>query len=49
MRLISFLYKIARAANDIETISSGNPKRILKRIKNKYIGRKIVSKLFKFP
>ena len=49
MKLISFLYKLARVANDVETFSSDNPKRIAKRIKNKLIGRKIVSKLFKFP
>jgi len=46
-KMVSFLYKLARTANDVEKLSSGNPKRIGKRIKNKVIGRKIVSKLLK--
>jgi hypothetical protein len=46
-KMVSFLYKLARTANDVEKLSSGNPKRIGKRVKNKVIGRKIVSKLLK--
>ena len=45
-KAVSFLYKLARFANDVEKVSSGNPKRIGRRVKNKIIGRKIVSKLF---
>ena len=48
-KLVSFLYKLARTANDVETLTSGNPKRIARRLKNKLIGRKIVSKLFRWP
>ena len=33
----SFLYQLARAANDIEKLASGDPKRIARRAKNKYI------------
>jgi hypothetical protein len=44
--LVSSLYKIARIANDISTLASGNPKRISRRLVNKVIGRKIASKMF---
>ena len=46
-KLVNNLYKAARKANDIETIASGNPKRIAKRIKNKWLGRKLLKWLFK--
>jgi len=45
----SFLYKLARAANDIEKLTSGDPKRLIRRAKNKYIGRKLVRNIWKFP
>ena len=48
-KLVSFLYKAARTANDIETFTSGNPTRIARRVKNKLIGRNVVSKLYRFP
>ena len=46
MSLVSSLYKIARIANDVSTLASGNPKRISRRLVNKMIGRKIISKLY---
>jgi len=46
---VSFLYKLARLANDVEKLSSGDPEKIARRIKNKYIGRKIIKKVWKFP
>jgi len=46
--MVSFLYKLARVANDIEKLSSGNPKRIAKRAKNKVIGRTLIKKLMKY-
>ncbi len=46
-KIVSFLYKLARRANDIETLASGKPKRIGKRAKNKVIGRKLIKKLMK--
>jgi len=45
----SFLYRLARTANDIEKLASGDPKRIARRAKNKYIGRKLIRKVWKFP
>ena len=47
-KIVSFLYKLARKANDIEKLTSGDPNKITRRIKNKYIGKKI-SKIWKFP
>lgn len=48
-KLIKFLYQLARTANDIETLASGNPKKIARRIKNKIVGRKIGSKIYRWP
>jgi len=47
-KTVSFLYKLARTANDIEKLSSGDPKKIARRAKNKYIGRKLVKRAWKF-
>jgi hypothetical protein len=38
-RLVRSLYRSARMANDMETLASGNPKRITRRVKNKLLGR----------
>jgi len=46
---VSFLYQLARIANDVEKLSSGDPKKIVRRAKNKYIGRKLIRKVWKFP
>jgi len=45
-KLASFLYKLARTANDISKVASGDPKKITRRIKNKYIGKKLVRKIW---
>ncbi len=45
-KTVSFLYKLARMANDVEKISSGDPKKIARRAKNKYVGKKFVRKLW---
>ncbi len=44
--IISALFKIARIADDVRALSSGNPKRIGKRYANKLIGRKIVRRIY---
>ncbi len=49
MGIVSFLYRLARISNDASTITSGKPKKILRRGKNKIIGRKIWPKINKFP
>ncbi|MEA1913646.1 MAG: hypothetical protein U9N06_07490 [candidate division WOR-3 bacterium] len=48
-KTVSFLYELARTANDIEKLASGDPKRIARRAKNKYIGRKLIKKVWKIP
>ncbi len=48
-KFVSFLYKLARTANDIEKIASGNPKRVARRAKNKVLGRKVASKIYRWP
>lgn len=48
-KIVRFLYQLARIANDVETFSSGNPRKIAKRIKNKILGRKIGSKIYRWP
>ncbi len=46
-KITSFLYKAARTSNDVSKLASGNPKKIANRAKNKVVGRKVASKLFK--
>ena len=43
---VSFLYKLARTANDIEKLTSSDPKKIARRMKNKFIGRKLIRKIW---
>jgi hypothetical protein len=37
--IVSLLYQIARRANDLQTLASGNPTRIARRARNKILGR----------
>jgi len=46
---VSFLYNLARLADDVEKIKGGNIRKIARRVKNKVIGRKIIRKVWKFP
>lgn len=43
---VSFLYQLARTANDIEKLTSLKPKRIARRTKNKLIGRYLIRKIW---
>jgi len=42
----SKFYNLARIIRDIEVILSGNPNKILNRLINKFLGRKIYSKMW---
>ena len=44
-KMVSFLYKLARTANDAETAASGDPEKMAKRAKNKVVGRKLMKKM----
>ena len=44
-KLVSGLYKLARMANDVSKVASGDPKKIIRRVKNKIIGRKLIRKI----
>ena len=44
----SLFYRLARMSRDVKVLSSGSPKRISRRAKNKFLGRKI-SKIWKWP
>jgi hypothetical protein len=47
MRLVSGLYRLARLANDISTLASLNPKRIVRRfVVNKFIGRQVARRFY---
>lgn len=47
MSLVSNLYRLARFANDVSTVVSLNPKRIVRRfVFNKWIGKNVARNLY---
>ena len=46
MSKASWLYSLARIFRDIEVLTSGDPKKIGRRIVNKTIGRKVVRRMW---
>lgn len=48
MKLTSLLYRMARLSRDSEVISSGDPKKVARRAKNKILGRTLVRRLFRW-
>jgi len=45
-KFISFLFNLARKLTDIKAVTSGDPKKIIRRAKNKYIGKKLIRKIW---
>jgi len=47
MGIVSALYKLARLANDVKTLASLNPGKIVRHfVVNKFIGRNVASRLY---
>ena len=46
MGLVSTLYRVARIANDVRVMSSGNPNRIARQCADKCLGRYVVSGMY---
>jgi len=45
-KMISLLYQLARKLTDLKAVASGSPMKVGRRIKNKYIGKKLIRKLW---
>ena len=45
-KFISFLFNLARRLTDIKAVTSGDPKKIIRRAKNKYIGKNLIRKIW---
>lgn len=45
-QLVSLLYRLARLLRDLEVLSSGNPRRIARRVRNKLLGR-LLGRIFR--
>lgn len=47
MKISQILYALARKSRDINAVTSGSPKKLVKRGVNKAIGKKVVGKLWR--
>jgi hypothetical protein len=47
--LSSQLFKLSRFMRDAEVLASGDPKKMAHRAKNKWLGRNVISKLWRWP
>jgi len=45
-KFISFLFNLARRLTDIKAVASGSPVKMARRIKNKYIGKKLIRRIW---
>jgi hypothetical protein len=47
--LSSQLFKLSRITRDAEVLASGDPRKMARRAKNKWLGRNVISKLWRWP
>ena len=47
LRMSGKLWRAARTARNIEVVASGNPMKMLKRLINIFVGRHVVSKMYR--
>jgi len=45
-KLISSLFRVVRFLIDFKAVASGDPKKIIRRAKNKFIGKKIIRRFW---
>lgn len=45
----SSLYRLARITRDAEVYTSGDPVKIGRRFKNKWLGRRFISRVWRWP
>jgi hypothetical protein len=43
------MFMLSRVTRDAEVLTSGSPKKIARRYKNKWLGRNVVRKLWRWP